>query len=58
MFKLIAIIMIKNYEKCIVFCNYYTKKISMEILKFKNCIVNALGTSPPLPPECDALKET
>ena len=50
--------MIKNYEKCIVFCNYYTKKISMEILKFKNCIVNALGTSPPLPPECDALKET
>jgi len=34
------------------------KKISMEILKFKNCIVNTLGTSPPLPPECDALKET
>jgi len=50
--------MIKNCEKFIIFCNFYTKKISMEILKFKNCVVNALGTSPPLPPECDALKET
>ena len=30
----------------------------MEILKFKNYIVNVLGISPPSPPECNALKET
>ena len=40
------------------FAIFTQKKISMEILKFKNCVVNVLGTSPPLPPECNALKET
>jgi hypothetical protein len=45
--KLITTIFIKSYKKSIIICNFYIKKIIIEILKFKNYLVSVLGISPP-----------